>query len=54
MPHHMFFLRPAVPEKRIEIPDYLLDYFDFEAFGESYRYDGNIEEYSEGLIEIGR
>ena len=37
-----------------EIPDYLLDYFDFEAFGESYRYDGNIEEYSDGLIEIGR
>ena len=37
-----------------EIPESLLDYFDFEAYGESYRYDGNIEEYSEGLIEIGR
>lgn len=37
-----------------EIPDSLLDYFDFEAYGESYRYDGNIEEYSGGLIEIGR
>lgn len=37
-----------------EIPDSLLDYFDFEEYGESFRYDGNIEEYSGGLIEIGR
>lgn len=36
-----------------EIPDSLADYFDFEAYGESFKYDG-IEEYSEGLIEIGR
>ena len=36
-----------------EIPDSLLDFFDFEAYGESFKYDG-IEEYSEGLIEIRR
>ena len=36
-----------------QIPDELLDYFDFEAYGESFKYDG-IEEYSEGLIEIRR
>ena len=34
-----------------QIEESLLDYFDFEAYGESFRYDG-IEEYSEGLIEI--
>ena len=34
-----------------EIPDHLQDYFDFEAFGKSMRYDG-VEEYSGGLIEI--
>ena len=34
-----------------QIPESLIGYFDFEAYGESFRYDG-IEEYSEGLIEI--
>ena len=36
-----------------DIPDSLIDYFDFEAYGESFQYD-NIYEYSEGLIEILR
>ena len=36
-----------------QIDDSLLDYFDFEAYGESFRYDG-IDEYSDGLIEIRR
>ena len=36
-----------------EIPDHLQDYFDFDAYGKSMRYDG-IEEYSNGLIEILR
>ena len=33
------------------IPDELIDYFDFSAYGESMKYDG-VEEYSGGLIEI--
>lgn len=33
------------------IEDILDNYFDFEAYGESMKYDG-IEEYSDGLIEI--
>ena len=37
-----------------ELPGDLENYFDFEEYGESFRYDGNIEEYSGGLIEIGR
>ncbi len=36
-----------------EIPDCLIDYFDFESYGESFKYDG-IDEYSGGLIEIRR
>lgn len=36
-----------------QIPESILDYFDFKAYGESFRYD-NIHEYSEGLIEILR
>ena len=36
-----------------EIPESILDYFDFKAYGESFQYD-NIHEYSEGLIEILR
>lgn len=34
-----------------QIDDSLLNYFDFEAFGESFRHDG-VEEYSNGIIEI--
>ena len=34
-----------------EIPDSIIDYFDFKAYGESFQYD-NIYEYSDGLIEI--
>ena len=34
-----------------EIPDAIEDYIDFEAYGESFKYD-NIDEYSDGLIEI--
>lgn len=37
-----------------EVDASLLDYFDFKEYGESFRYDGDIEEYSEGLIEIRR
>ena len=33
------------------IPDGIIDYFDFAAYGESMKYDG-VEEYSGGLIEI--
>ena len=36
-----------------QIPESILDYFDFKAYGESFQYD-NIHEYSEGLIEILR
>ena len=36
-----------------KLPDNLEDYFDFKSFGESFKYDG-IEEYSDGLIGIGR
>ena len=36
-----------------EIPESILDYFNFKAYGESFQYD-NIHEYSEGLIEILR
>lgn len=36
-----------------QIPESILDYFDFKAYGESFQYD-NIHEYSEGLIEISR
>lgn len=36
-----------------EIPEPILDYFDFKAYGESFQYD-NIHEYSDGLIEILR
>ena len=36
-----------------EIPESILDYFDFEAYGESFRYD-NVYEYTDGLIEILR
>ena len=36
-----------------QIPESILDYFDFEAYGESFQYD-DIHEYSEGLIEIRR
>ena len=36
-----------------QIPESILDYFDFEAYGESFRYD-NVYEYSNGLIEILR
>ena len=34
-----------------EIPESILDYFDFKAYGESFQYD-DIYEYSGGLIEI--
>jgi len=34
-----------------EIPEHLQDYFNFEAYGESMRYDG-VEKYSGGIIEI--
>ena len=34
-----------------EIPGDIEDYIDFEAYGESFKYD-NIDEYSDGLIEI--
>ena len=34
-----------------EIPESILDYFDFKAYGESFQYD-SIYEYSDGLIEI--
>ena len=36
-----------------QIPESILDYFDFKAYGESFQYD-NIYEYSDGLIEILR
>lgn len=36
-----------------DIPESILDYFDFKAYGESFQYD-NIYDYSEGLIEILR
>ena len=36
-----------------QIPESILDYFDFKAYGESFQYD-SIYEYSEGLIEILR
>ena len=36
----------------LSIPDSLIDYFDFESYGESFSYDGNVERYSGGLIEI--
>ena len=36
-----------------QIPESILDYFDFEAYGESFKYD-DIDEYSDGLIEIRR
>ena len=36
-----------------EIPESILDYFDFKAYGESFQYD-DIYEYSGGLIEILR
>ena len=35
-----------------EVENWILDYFDFKAYGESFQYDGDITEYSEGLIEI--
>ena len=35
-----------------KLDDWILDFFDFKSYGESFRYDGYIEEYSEGLIEI--
>ena len=34
-----------------EVPSDIEDYIDFEAYGESFKYD-NIDEYSDGLIEI--
>ncbi len=34
------------------ISDSLIDYFDFESYGESFSYDGIVEKYSGGLIEI--
>ena len=37
-----------------KLETWIEDYFDFEAYGESFRHDGDIEEYSEGLIEIRR
>ena len=37
-----------------QVDESLLDYFDFKEYGESFRYDGDIQEYSEGLIEIRR
>ena len=36
-----------------DIPESILDYFDFKAYGESFQYD-DIHEYSDGLIEILR
>ena len=36
-----------------QIPESILNYFDFKAYGESFQYD-NIDEYSDGLIEILR
>lgn len=36
-----------------QIPEDLLNYFDFKAYGESFQYD-DIHEYSDGLIEILR
>ena len=36
----------------LSIPDSLIDYFDFESYGESFSYDGIVEKYSGGLIEI--
>ena len=36
----------------LSIPDSLIDYFDFESYGESFSYDGVVEKYSGGLIEI--
>ena len=36
----------------LSIPDSLIDYFDFESYGESFSYDGLVEKYSGGLIEI--
>jgi hypothetical protein len=36
-----------------QIPESILDYFDFKGYGESFEYD-DIHEYSEGLIEIRR
>ena len=35
-----------------EVENWILDFFDFKAYGESFQYDGDITEYSEGLIEI--
>ena len=37
-----------------QVEDWILDYFDFKGYGESFRYDSDITEYSEGLIEIRR
>lgn len=36
-----------------QIPESILDYFDFKSYGESFQYD-SIYEYSDGLIEILR
>ena len=33
-------------------PESLMDYFDFESYGESFSYGGTVERYSGGLIEI--
>ena len=35
-----------------ELPGDLENYFDFEEYGESFSYSGNIEKFSGGLIEI--
>ena len=44
--------RDMLANRCIEIPSNLEDYFDYEAYGKSFQYDGETEEYSGGLIEI--
>ena len=36
----------------IVVQDGIVNYFDFAEYGESFSYDGTIEKYSGGLIEI--
>lgn len=48
------FGREMFDQMGYQVEDWILDYFDFKSYGESFRYDGDISEYSEGLIEILR
>ena len=47
------FGRETFSNNGYSIPDEIIDYFNFAAYGESFKYDG-VEEYSGGLIEFFR